>query len=99
MIRQTLRSGGLSGETFLVCKGSKDWAPALDAGTVGDGYGSCRKIVAAAWQPCCILPVMANIDRHEPGSFCWIELATTDPNAAKAFYASLFGWKSNDFPM
>jgi uncharacterized protein len=42
---------------------------------------------------------MPNIDRHEPGSFCWIELAATDQNAAKGFYASLFGWKSNDFPM
>ncbi len=42
---------------------------------------------------------MANIDRHEPGSFCWIELGTTDQNAAKAFYTSLFGWSVNDFPM
>jgi uncharacterized protein len=42
---------------------------------------------------------MANIDRHAPGSFCWIELATTDQNAAKKFYTSLFGWSVNDFPM
>src|SRR5690242_8706604 len=46
-----------------------------------------------------ILPTMANIDRHEPGSFCWIELGTTDQNAAKSFYTSLFGWSVNDFPM
>ena len=42
---------------------------------------------------------MANIDRHAPGSFCWIELATTDQPAAKTFYTSLFGWSANDFPM
>jgi predicted enzyme related to lactoylglutathione lyase len=27
------------------------------------------------------------------GTPCWIELATTDPEAAKAFYAELFGWE------
>jgi predicted enzyme related to lactoylglutathione lyase len=42
---------------------------------------------------------MANIDHHAPGSFCWIELGTTDQNAAKQFYGTLFGWKPNDFPM
>ncbi len=42
---------------------------------------------------------MPNIDQHAPGSFCWIELGTTDQGAAKDFYGSLFGWKANDFPM
>src|SRR6266513_1099600 len=42
---------------------------------------------------------MPNIDTHAPGSFCWIELATTDQAAAKTFYSSLFGWTPNDFPM
>jgi uncharacterized protein len=42
---------------------------------------------------------MANIDKHPAGSFCWIELATTDQNSAKAFYTSLFGWAVNDSPM
>ena len=42
---------------------------------------------------------MANIDKHPAGSFCWIELATTDQNAAKAFYSSLFGWVVTDNPM
>lgn len=40
-----------------------------------------------------------NIDRHKPGSFCWFELATSDQNAAKKFYSSLFGWEPNDNPM
>ena len=42
---------------------------------------------------------MANIDKISPGSFCWIELGTTDQNAAKSFYTSLFGWTSEDSPM
>lgn len=27
------------------------------------------------------------------GSFCWNELSTTDDDAAKKFYAELFGWE------
>jgi predicted enzyme related to lactoylglutathione lyase len=42
---------------------------------------------------------MPRIDKHKPGSFCWIELSTTDQNAAKNFYSSLFGWEVNDMPM
>ncbi len=42
---------------------------------------------------------MANVDTHAPGTFCWIELGTTDQNAAKQFYGSLFGWAPADFPM
>jgi uncharacterized protein len=42
---------------------------------------------------------MTNIDKHPAGSFCWIELGTTDHAAAKKFYASLFGWEANDMPM
>jgi hypothetical protein len=42
---------------------------------------------------------MANIDKHPTGSFCWIELHTTDQNAAKSFYSSLFGWEAHDSPM
>jgi predicted enzyme related to lactoylglutathione lyase len=33
------------------------------------------------------------------GSFCWLELGTTDRNAAKSFYAKLFGWTTQDLPM
>ena len=42
---------------------------------------------------------MAHVEKHAPGSFCWLELATTDQDAAKKFYNSLFGWEVNDFPM
>jgi len=36
---------------------------------------------------------------NKPGSFCWVELGTTDQNAAKSFYGSLFGWQFEDHPM
>lgn len=42
---------------------------------------------------------MPRIDSHPAGNFCWFELGTTDQNAAKSFYASLFGWAANDSPM
>jgi uncharacterized protein len=34
-----------------------------------------------------------------PGTFCWDELMTTDPDAAGAFYASVFGWKPHPIDM
>jgi predicted enzyme related to lactoylglutathione lyase len=33
------------------------------------------------------------------GTFCWIELATSDAAGARAFYTALFGWGVNEFPM
>jgi hypothetical protein len=35
---------------------------------------------------------MTKFTSHEPGSFCWIELATSDDAGGKAFYTQLFGW-------
>src|SRR5581483_6221612 len=42
---------------------------------------------------------MPIIDKHAPGSFCWMELAAPDQQLAKAFYAGLFGWTAEDHPM
>jgi len=42
---------------------------------------------------------MRTIEKHQPGSFCWIEVATTDQSDAKKFYSGLFGWEVNDMPM
>ena len=42
---------------------------------------------------------MPRITKHSPGSFSWLELATTDQDAAKQFYGPLLGWSANDFPM
>ncbi len=41
---------------------------------------------------------MGKRDRYEPGTFCWVDLATTDPEGAKAFYNELFGWEAEDMP-
>ena len=32
------------------------------------------------------------------GSFCWVELQTTDLAAGRKFYGSLFGWETSDMP-
>src|SRR5436309_2427700 len=32
------------------------------------------------------------VTQHAPGTFCWVELTTTDAAAAKALYRELFGW-------
>ena len=40
-----------------------------------------------------------DVSKHEPGTFCWVELATSDGPAAKKFYTSLFGWSVVDNPM
>jgi predicted enzyme related to lactoylglutathione lyase len=42
---------------------------------------------------------MADVKAHTPGDFCWAELATTDQDAAKKFYTSLFDWAIEDVPM
>ncbi len=34
--------------------------------------------------------------RTEPGAFCWVGLATSDPIRAKAFYETVFGWANDD---
>jgi uncharacterized protein len=36
---------------------------------------------------------------HTPGTFSWIDLATTDPDDAKRFYTGLFGWDVDDRPI
>jgi len=39
---------------------------------------------------------MVERTRYEPGEFCWVGLATSDPPRAKAFYGHLFGWQAED---
>jgi hypothetical protein len=36
---------------------------------------------------------------YAPGTFCWVDLTTTDQAAAKAFYGGLFGWETEDMPV
>jgi predicted enzyme related to lactoylglutathione lyase len=42
---------------------------------------------------------MGKRSRYEPGTFSWVELATTDPDGAKDFYSALFGWQADDQPI
>jgi predicted enzyme related to lactoylglutathione lyase len=35
----------------------------------------------------------------DTGEFCWAELSTTDPTAAKDFYTNLFGWGVEEVPI
>jgi predicted enzyme related to lactoylglutathione lyase len=41
---------------------------------------------------------MKVVREYPDGVFCWIDLATTDAGAAKAFYEALFGWQYEDVP-
>jgi hypothetical protein len=42
---------------------------------------------------------MPAFTEHVPGSFCWVELMTTDPDGAKRFYGELMGWQHHDDPI
>ena len=76
--------------------GAKLQMPVLDIRAGGDLIGRTTVVIDpegayfSIWQP----------GRHagsavanEPGSFCWNELCTHDPQAAAKFYGSLFGWE------
>jgi len=39
---------------------------------------------------------MVMIRNPEHARFCWVDLAAGDAEAAKAFYGSLFGWRTQD---
>jgi len=42
---------------------------------------------------------MGERTQYAPGTFSWTDLSTTDQDAAKAFYAGLFGWQADDRPV
>ncbi len=41
---------------------------------------------------------MGERESYAPGTFCWVDLTTTDGQGAKAFYERLFGWQGEDMP-
>jgi predicted enzyme related to lactoylglutathione lyase len=41
---------------------------------------------------------MTTYTKHQHGTFSWMELATTNADAAKKFYGGLFGWAFDDMP-
>jgi predicted enzyme related to lactoylglutathione lyase len=42
---------------------------------------------------------MGERESYAPGTFCWVDLGTTDAAGAKVFYGRLFGWEGEDMPM
>ena len=42
---------------------------------------------------------MSEVNSYAPGTFCWVELSTTDQNGAKEFYTNLLGFGVNDIPI
>lgn len=42
---------------------------------------------------------MAEYSSHIPGTFSWVELATTDQGAGVAFYRALFNWDVSEQPI
>jgi predicted enzyme related to lactoylglutathione lyase len=42
---------------------------------------------------------MGERTKYTPGTFSWADLSTTDQDAAKTFYTSLFGWQVQDNPV
>jgi predicted enzyme related to lactoylglutathione lyase len=41
---------------------------------------------------------MGERERHDHGTFSWVDLTTTDVDAAKSLYTDLFGWDYDDVP-
>jgi uncharacterized protein len=41
---------------------------------------------------------MSEMKSYLPSTFCWFDLGTTHPAAAKQFYNGLFGWNAVDVP-
>jgi hypothetical protein len=41
---------------------------------------------------------MPDVTVPEPNTFCWADLQTTDPTAARTFYSKLFDWTITDMP-
>ncbi len=42
---------------------------------------------------------LGHYPQYAPGTFCWVELGTSDGEAAKKFYTGLFGWDFTDTPI
>jgi predicted enzyme related to lactoylglutathione lyase len=42
---------------------------------------------------------MAKRESYAPGTPSWVDLSTSDTDAAKSFYGSLFGWTFDDVPV
>ncbi len=71
--------------------GGKIAMPAFDVAA----YGRMAVIVDPTGAPLCLWQARTLIGvgiKNEPGSFCWADLASPDPEKAAAFYGGLLGW-------
>jgi predicted enzyme related to lactoylglutathione lyase len=41
---------------------------------------------------------MGEVEHYPNGTFCWVDLGTTDVERARAFYGGLFGWEFEERP-
>jgi uncharacterized protein len=41
---------------------------------------------------------MGEVEHYPDGTFCWVDLGTTEAPAAKEFHGGLFGWEFEDLP-
>jgi uncharacterized protein len=58
-----------------------------------------RLLLALLLPSMCLLPAIAVDDStavYPPGKFAWVDLVTTDPDAAIAFYTKMFGWTTRE---
>jgi predicted enzyme related to lactoylglutathione lyase len=82
------------------------WAKALELGATG--LGEPMDVMGQGWIGALIDPTGAFFGLwqpglhtgadavNQPGTYTWVELATTDLAAARSFYAELFGWEWED---
>lgn len=42
---------------------------------------------------------MTVMTEYAPGTFCWVDLTTTDTAGSRKFYTDLFGWAADDVPV
>jgi uncharacterized protein len=86
----TARARELGASVLLEPRAVSDEAQIGRSGLLGDPQGA----VVALWEPG--LHVGAGLV-NEVGTMVWNHLATSDVEAAKGFYAELFGWKTEPF--
>lgn len=42
---------------------------------------------------------MSLVTQYQPGTFCWVDLTTSNAKGAEAFYTALFDWTTDAMPM
>ena len=64
----------------------------------GDPLGEVIRLKGSS-SPVIASSLMGERTSYEPGTFSWVDLATSDQQGAKDFYRALLGWEYEDMPM